>query len=202
MGPLKTGARRDLSGVFKRGATVSEVRFKRLTNQNFLELDPVMANFVFVSKTTGAAQNPTAGEWTSRFLGPTLSKGVPVEVIELVEGARGAMIYGCFFYPLYAIGEAHLFLAAEAALRARLQGTIGIDLRRRRFHGLLGLALNKAVIANDRMGWWEAMESLRNSAVHPDFQQLGPPGQSLGLLAGTCREISRLFDSAPHATRI
>jgi hypothetical protein len=44
---------------------------------------------------------------------------VPEPIRELFDVARGAMIYGWFFYPLFRLGEDQLHRVVEAAVVAR-----------------------------------------------------------------------------------
>src|SRR5262249_39654732 len=55
-------------------------------------------------------------DWANHILKPALSGNVPIDVKELFEVARGAMLYGYFFYPLYALADEQLSRVAEAAI--------------------------------------------------------------------------------------
>lgn len=74
---------------------VSETHFgfKRITAENWQEPD--------VPRLFGLT---TPNAWIEAHLQPQLSPNVPQEIASLFEVARGAMIYGWFFYPLITLG--------------------------------------------------------------------------------------------------
>jgi hypothetical protein len=145
----------------------------------------------------------SAGQWVAAFMEPRLDRRVPERVAELVEAARGAMLYGWFFYPLYAVAEDQLFIAAEAALRAKYVAVTGTKVSQEklpRFKRLRLWALKQGVIQEGDEIWWEATERLRNATAHTPIQRLGPPGAALQSLASTCARISALYrEGDPNA---
>jgi hypothetical protein len=56
--------------------------------------------------TDGTITPWTADDWAERFLSVGLSENVPESVRELFNVARGTIIYGSLFYPLFALGLA------------------------------------------------------------------------------------------------
>ena len=60
--------------------------------------------------------NIAPDKWLSEFLKSQLEENVPEEIMRLFEVARGAAIYGYFFYPQYALAIGQLFRVAESAL--------------------------------------------------------------------------------------
>jgi len=64
---------------------------------------------------TGRPLPITPERWTEWFLEPQLDPIVPGEVRTMFNVARGAMLYGCFFYPLYTLGTEQLYRVADAA---------------------------------------------------------------------------------------
>ena len=85
---------------------MSDLGFKRLTPETWLEPDP----------TNGAFGGfPPAEEILGHILEPKLSEKVPNEIRQLFEVARGAMCYGYVFYPLWTLATEQLFRVVEAA---------------------------------------------------------------------------------------
>ena len=81
-----------------------DLRFKRLTVNNWLEPDRVMSYFIQTSRETGETQPMTGEDWLEEILEPRLSEEVPVQIHALFEAARGALVYGYLFYPLLHLG--------------------------------------------------------------------------------------------------
>src|SRR4051794_31750552 len=93
---------------------MSEYGFKTITQENWRDPDPT--NDVFVSILPSGIRPTTIEDRVSDILKPTLSEAVPLEVRRLYEVARGAMVYGTLFYPLYTLAAEQLGRVAEAAL--------------------------------------------------------------------------------------
>ena len=133
------------------------VNFKQMTAVNWPELDPVLRLFVRLNARTGEIGGVSAEEWVNAFMEPQLANEVPERVAELVEAARGTMLYRWFFYPLYAVAEDQLFIAAEAALRAKYVALTGTRMaleRLPRFKGLHAWALKNGLIPKGDEIWW------------------------------------------------
>lgn len=171
--------------------------FKRITTDNWLDMDPVLSHFVRVNRRTGESSPMDGIDWVTSFLEPQVAPEVPTAVTELIEGARGAMMYGWFFYPLYVIGEDQLYIAAEAALRAKYVAVEGVALphqRLPRFNKLRTWAVKKGAIPAADQHWWAATERLRNSTTHTPMQRLTMPGEALRGLRSTCTHVNALFE--------
>src|SRR6202042_2696215 len=67
------------------------------------------------------APPPTGEGWAERFLAVDLAPAVPSEVRDMWEAARGLLLYGWFYYAIYAIGEHELRRVADAAILHRYQ---------------------------------------------------------------------------------
>ena len=75
--------------------------FKTITIANWLEVDPIHNSFVTFDKNLAIRPQEVADR-LNRILEPHLHTSVPREVRRLYEVARGALVYGNLFYPLYA----------------------------------------------------------------------------------------------------
>ena len=61
----------------------------------------------------------TGEDWARAFLNVELKEHVPEPVSDLFAIARGALLYGWFFYPLFRLGEEQLYRVVEAAAKER-----------------------------------------------------------------------------------
>lgn len=92
--------------------------FKPLTPTNWLQPDPTSGIFGRVSPVAGPMRMD-GEDWARRFLAVELASHVPEPVRDLFAVARGALVYGWFFYPLFKLGEEQIYRVAEAAARQR-----------------------------------------------------------------------------------
>lgn len=86
-----------------------------ISQQNWLEPDDATKVFARISPVTGAIEPTVGQDWLNDFIEPKLQESVPPDVQALFELARGAMVYGYFYYPLYYLGFLELARVAEAA---------------------------------------------------------------------------------------
>ncbi len=94
---------------------------KHLTPGNWLEPDPICLKFVEVNLATAERRPPMGEGWAERFLAIDLAPTVASEVRDMWEAARGLLLYGWFYYAIYAIGEHQLRRVADAAVLHRYQ---------------------------------------------------------------------------------
>lgn len=166
-------------------------RTKRLTLDNWLERDETLDAFVCLSP---EGISPLATEALARrFLSVELSSRVPGEVQVLFRTAQAVILYGHFFYPLFALGQEQLTRVAEAALGERFKMLDG-PIRTRNMKGRLDWLGSQGQLTDEEMTWWDATRELRNHASHLELQMLGPPGETMRDLAGTAHAIECLFD--------
>lgn len=171
---------------------------KRLTPANWLEPDPVIASGLFVGiSADGSVRSLNADHWVSRLLRVAISPAVPEVTRELFEVARGAMIYGGLFYPLFTLGLEQVFRVAEAAVRAKA-ASIGVPLvgkkgNTKRYSDLLNDLRNCAVLSDEEHARWSNARELRNATTHADRQTILPPAAAADLLASIAELISHLF---------
>jgi hypothetical protein len=136
--------------------------FKKLTIENILQPD-----------TLGIQCDIKQEQWlsfASAYLEPQLSGSVPVETRKLFEVARGTMIYGLYFYPLYSMGTEQLFRVAENALRQKCM-MLGIHFKdgKMYFGGMLNRLIKMSIIPMDRKQLWECFRNVNGNAKSRDF---------------------------------
>src|SRR4051794_24132114 len=99
------------------------VSFKRLSPGNWREADPVSTQFWRNSRLVGPIAMD-GHDWARTFLAVELKGHVPESIRDLFDVARGALVYGWFFYPLFRLGEDQLHRVVEAAAAARYQQVV------------------------------------------------------------------------------
>ena len=169
--------------------------WKRLTKENWLETDPVIASGLFVqlSLTDGQATPMGPDSWAERILEPELASSVPAEVRGLFDVARGAMLYGSLFYPLFTLGLEQLYRVGEAAVTLRVQ-PLGLSKKKTKtFENKLDALQDASVLTAQQHQQWSALRGLRNEASHPERQTILAPGHALSLLHSLAAAINHLF---------
>jgi len=168
---------------------------KGLTSGNWLQPDPLSLAFSNVHDlATGETREMSVEEFLSYVLEPELSMTVPDTVRTLFEGARGALTYGYYFYPLFMVGAEQLFRVAEAAGRDRAEQLNAP--KSQTFNDNIRFLIARRMIAESDQERWDAFRMLRNQASHPRYQQIMPPGPTISLLPEIAAAINQLFASA------
>jgi len=156
--------------------------FKEITLRNWQEPDHVSASLL------------TNDDWLRNMLKPKLIELVPPDVQSLYEVARGAMIYGYYFYPLYTLAAEQLFRVTEAAVTHKSKA-LGLSNERKPFKYKINWLVDKEIIPQADLVRWNAIRELRNSASHPKRQSIITPGNALGLLENVAERINLLFSA-------
>lgn len=164
--------------------------FKNLTVENWSESDPTSGILVSVSPRTGV-QAMTGDAWAEEFLRPQLDADVPAPIRELFEVARGACLYGWFFYPLYVLAEEQMFRVADAALaHAHVEAGETGELS---FQARVDWAISRGLIAGRDGNRWMAIVDLRNLTSHPLGVSIAPQTDALHTLRLLARCINEIF---------
>jgi len=162
---------------------MDKLGFKKINAENWLKPDPVIRYF------TGM-QNQEA--YVQAMLMPRLLEKVPQDVQALFEVARGAMIYGYLFYPLYALASEQLFRVTEAAVTQKCK-QLNIPRGKERYTERINWLAEQGVLDNTEAERWHTLRHLRNCASHVRSQSISPPGPAIDTLAmvaeDTCVEI-------------
>lgn len=174
---------------------MGQLGFKRLTPDNWQQPDPALSAFVRCSPQDGSFQPITGDEWAQCVLNVELNERVPLEVQRLFAVARGSLIYGYFFYPLYTLGAEQLFRVVAAAVDHKCRG-LGMPekkLEKVSFSKKVAHLVKAEVIPSSARQGWDALWWLRNLASHPDDQMILPPGIVIRELRRIAIEIDGLF---------
>jgi hypothetical protein len=173
---------------------MTKLGFKAINQQNWLEPDEAIKGFVKIPP-TGRPQSMSGEDWLQPILAPKLLEAVPQDVQALFEVARGALLYGYFFYPLYTLAAEQLFRVAEAAVSHKCKA-LGAPNSKKRFADKITWLANKGVIPEADVPAWDAIRGLRNYASHPERQSILMPSMAIGSLVRVTEKINALFNRA------
>ncbi len=183
------------------GPSVKEgITFKRITVANWLERD-MPAGF----------SRLTPESWVEYNMQPQLGPNVPPDILSLFEVARGAMIYGWFFYPLITLAAEQCSRVIEAGVKAccgkhgiptQRLGKDGHPLRTRygrpsetsHSENIKELVKSQVIPACEAE-LWDVAREFRNLCSHPERQMIFAPGMALGMLKVTSDCLNELFHS-------
>ena len=165
--------------------------FKEISPNNWLEPDDALRGFVRISP-DGQLHTVTGEEYLQHILSPKLHASVPSDVQALFEVARGAMVYGYFFYPLYTLAAEQLFRVVEAALAQKCKA-LGSPKSRRTFEKRIEWLVEEGFISRSESPRLHAARQMRNAASHPERQMILTPGNAIGILERAADDINSLF---------
>lgn len=174
-----------------RGETPTEFGMKVLTVETWREPDPIHESFTSLSDEESPSD--VRAETVAEILSHKLEDQVPDEVRRLYRVARGAMLYGYLYYPLYTLASEQLYRVMDAALGHKcreLEGPEGLDTFQRRMDWLI----SEGVLREEDERLWVSYRNLRNFGSHPEDQSLILPGQAVMTLKLTSRALNALFD--------
>lgn len=167
---------------------------KQLTTRNWGELDPTIASGIFVrlSLRDGAVDPLSAEDWVRQALVPQLAPHVPEAVREMFEIARGAIVYGVYFYPLFTLGSEQLLRVQEAAAREKA-AAVGVDVENATYQELLRALRARGFLSGKDAKEWSERRKRRNFATHADRATILPPATALQELRRAAESMNRLF---------
>lgn len=171
---------------------MNEFGFKKLSVDNWKQPDPIMSHFVKIDR-FGQPYQSSDIDWVQAILKPELGEFVPNEVQSLFEVAKGSMVYGYFFYPLFTLSAEQLFRVAEAAIVYKCK-ELNAPKSKRTFQDRINWLLECGAIDKAHGMKWEGARKLRNYASHPSKQMILTPGNALGILSSTAEYINALFN--------
>ena len=160
----------------------------------------------------------TPDSWVEHHMQPQLGPHVPADIASLFEVARGAMVYGWFFYPLITLAAEQCSRVVEAGVRAccvehgiptqRLDKNSS-PLRTKSgrpietaYSDNIAMLIKAGVIPASDAELWNAARELRNLFSHPERQMIFPPGVTLGILQTTSDHLNELFPSQNRGEKL
>lgn len=174
---------------------MAQLGIKILTLENWMNPDPLMSNLVMVNNKNFSIMS--AEDWAVSILEPKLAETVPIEILKLFEVARGSMLYGYFFYPLFTLAFEQLLRVVEAAVSEKCR-QIGASKSANTFKTRVEYLQKANVLSVEENTLWDALRKLRNIASHPDQQTILPPGVTLEFVFNISELINRLFAPKPN----
>jgi hypothetical protein len=171
---------------------MSKLGLKKLTVDNWLTGETFMSGIVSVSLRDGSQSPITAEQWAERFLKIRLSEEVPVDILERFEIARGAALYGFFFYPLFTQALLGLLVVAEAAVSTRCDD-LNIPSRLKTLDDKLTYLHDERKLGLDEYDKWDLIRKVRNLTVHSKHQNILLPMDVRWFFYHIAERINLLF---------
>jgi len=165
-------------------------RYKQLHNENWLLPDPESLAYSSI-ELDGVVFEKKPEEWIRQIFSPQLSDNVPLEVKNLFEVARGALVYGFLYFPLYTLAAEQLFRVAETAIT--LKCVLLNCPQKRTFEKKLNWLKERGVLSTIEEKSWQKVRKYRNASSHPDDQEMFPPGWAIDFLFYITENINKLF---------
>lgn len=165
---------------------------KKITSSNWLEQDPRSNSVKNINLKTGIPEDISPEVWLDKFLIPQLSSGVPEDVRNLFEAARGLLIYGYFFYPIYTLGIEQLIRVANTATRLKcvhMNAPEGVN----NFYRQIEYLHQESIIDSKEQDRWQSLRKLRNMSSHPTEHTILNQSTVLMTLAFIAEDINNLF---------
>lgn len=177
-----------------------ELVFKKLTPENWDQHDPTSRHIVLIDK-DGVHRTPMGSKWAELILEPKLRPSVPDDIAAMFEVARGILVYGWFFYPLYTAGSEQLYHVNEAAAAIRC-GQLNAPKNVRTFAKRLDWLFDQGHLTEQRFKQWTASRGLRNSAAHKKNQSIYDPTMAVRNIDITVELINELFQAEGKSGQI
>jgi hypothetical protein len=176
---------------------MKEFGFKNLSVDNWLVQDKAMAGIHRVLP-NGSTHPVSPNEWFNDLQKPKLVNSVPEEIQKLYEVARGVMIYGYFFYPIFTFASEQFTRIAETAINSFI---LKIDIEnkpkpRASFRKKIDWLLQNLILTEELYKKWNATVLLRNKFSHPSKQNIITPEMAIKLMDSITEDINFLFVNA------
>lgn len=168
--------------------------FKKLSKDNWRLPDPINEYFIKINLYTGEKFCVSDDERVEEFLNVELSPEVPLDVQRQFEVARGAMLYGCFFYPLFSLGADQLMKVAESAVTHKCL-VHGLAKKTMRYEIKLQKLRDYNYLTISEHTDWEILRKLRNEFSHSKMQNIFPPFEAKSFLKNIAGKINKLFQT-------
>ncbi len=171
---------------------------KVITHENWMNPDPLMKNLTMFQDNKISIMS--AEDWVISILKPKLLETVPLEICKLFEVARGSMLYGYFFYPLFTLASEQLFRVAEAAISEKCKQITADKMGKKTFKDKVDRLNKDKLFSDEEYTKWSSLRNLRNMASHPNEQTILPPGIAFEFIVNISELINSLFTPIPDLT--
>lgn len=133
----------------------------------------------------------TQEKWGKVCCSPKLFSYVPTQIREEFERARGAILYGgWYFYGLASLGLDHCWRVHELAARTKC---IELGYEPKDFDKAIKWLLQQGIFSGKDAQMWQAARSLRNRRSHLEGRFLWDAPGCVSSLQGTAEKINSLF---------
>jgi hypothetical protein len=163
--------------------------YKQITKETWMKSDRISISFLQVPSDDDVKRGEI---YLDAILKPQLNDTIPIEIRKMYEVARGGVVYGYFFYPLYSLACEQLFRVGEAAITSRCKN-IDPRLAKRTFEKKIDLLFEQGLLNDLERLRWHALRGLRNISSHPVDQSIFPPGLVIRNLVLLADDINKLF---------
>ncbi len=164
---------------------------KRLTADNFLLPDPLTGEFTGPDGDS-RVHRLSAMDWAHEILSIELGESVPEAVRNRFELARGVLLYGYFWYPLWVQGTMEALHAAELALEAACAAEHGPK-RLATAESRIEWLAKRHVLGAEEAGTWRSLLDVRNALADAGETTILTPRTSLDVLDRACSAVKVLF---------
>ncbi len=170
---------------------MANLGIKELTVSNWLTQDVVLT--YFVNLLPDGSTKPITGEmYAETILSIKLKEDVPIEIQKLFEVAKGAMLYGFMFYPLFTLGMEQICRVAETTV-SHLCKLKQAPKRIKVFKEKIDWLIENSVIPENDRSFWEFVRMNRNFSSHPKMQTILSPGSNFEIIQSIALRINSLF---------
>jgi len=170
---------------------VKEFGIKVLNESNWLEPDKVLNGF-HRTQTDGSTRPLTISEWFAEIQKAKLEDYIPDEIQKLFEVARGTMLYGYFFYPIFTFASEQFTRIGEAAINIKC-AEFNLPKSKNTFKKKIEWLFQENIISSESYSKWESVIFLRNKFSHPSRQNIITPFMAFGLMDSVATNINKLF---------
>lgn len=165
----------------------------KLTIENHLERDGRLDGWS--ADGLGPCSRPTEF-WVKCFLSVEPKVELPLHLRNMFSRAQACMVYGCYHYPLFALGSEELFRFGESAMRAALdEYECSKTILKKSYRELQRWAHENGLIDDAAFQRWSASRDLRNSTSHKNREFLHSPNFALSSLHITVELTEALFNT-------
>lgn len=173
---------------------MAKLGIKELKLENWMEADLPSTGFAGFNK-KGQIKPIAGDDWAREILAFGLKDSIPPEIHVLYETAKGAMVYGWFFYPLYTLGMEQLSRVAEAAISARCQN-LEMPKKNRTLAKKIHWLADNSYLSEDDKNFWNSIRKFRNWTSHANSQSISTPGNTIGFLGRLTERMNALFTNS------